>query len=215
MFKVFAKSMVLCASLALTAFSHAAGSYLEGTHYEVVAEQATTKPEVKEFFSFYCPACFAFDPYVNSLEKSLPDGTVVKKYHVDFMGAASKEIQSQLTQVLVLAKAKGKGAEVGQALFNHIHVKRQPFASAEDIRVVATAAGIDPAIYDKEINSFAVKSQTKLMQKEQEQFSKSKVLNSVPTIIVNGRYKIINQSLDKTNTEQDFKALVQHLLAKP
>ncbi len=193
----------------------AAGPYEEGKHYEVVAEQGTSKPEVKEFFSFYCPHCFAFDPFVKSLEKSLPEGTAMKKYHVDFMGQASKEIQENLTQAMVLAKAKGKGAEVGQALFNHIHVKRQPFASAEDIRVVATAAGIDPAIYDKEINSFAVKSQTKLMQKEQEQFSKSKVLNSVPTIIVNGRYKIINQSLDKTNTEQDFKALVQHLLAKP
>ncbi len=191
------------------------GPYEEGKHYEVVAEQGTTKPEVKEFFSFYCPACFAFDPYINSLEKTLPEGTVLKKYHVDFMGQASKEIQAGLTQALVLAKAKGKGHEVGKALFDHIHVKRQPFASAEDIRTVVIGAGIDAAVYDKEINNFVVKSQTKLMQKEQEQYSKSKVLNSVPTILINGRYKIINQGLDKSNTEQDFKALVQYLLTKP
>jgi len=193
----------------------AAGPYEEGKHYEVVAEQGTSKPEVKEFFSFYCPACFGFDPYINSLEKTLPEGTVLKKYHVDFMGQASKEIQAGLTQALVLAKAKGKGAVVGKALFDHIHVKRQPFASADDIRSVVVAAGIDAAVYDKEINNFVVKSQTKLMQKEQEQYSKSKVLNSVPTIIINGRYKIINQALDKSNTEQDFKALVQYLLTKP
>ena len=191
------------------------GPYEEGKHYDVIAEQRTAKPEVKEFFSFYCPACFAFDPYINSLEKSLPEGTVLKKYHVDFMGQASKEIQAGLSQALVLAKAKGKGHEVGRAIFEHIHVKRQPFASAQDIRSVVTAAGIDAAVYDKEINNFVVKSQTKLMQKEQEQSTKSKVLNSVPTIIINGRYKIINQGLDRTNTEQDFKALVQYLLSKP
>jgi thiol:disulfide interchange protein DsbA len=193
----------------------AAGPYEEGKHYEVVAEQGTSKPEVKEFFSFYCPHCFAFDPFVKSLEKSLPEGTAMKKYHVDFMGQASKEIQENLTQAMVLAKAKGKGDEVSKAIFEHIHVKHQPFATAEDIRAVVVAAGIDGGVYDKEINNFVVKSQTKLMQKSQADAAKSKVLNSVPTFIINGRYKIINQALDKSNTEQDFKALVQYLLTKP
>ena len=40
-----------------------------------------------------------------------------------------------------------------------------------------------------------MKSQTKLMQKSQADASKTKVLDSVPTFIVNGRYKIINKSL--------------------
>lgn len=191
------------------------GPYEEGKHYEVVAEQGTAKPEVKEYFSFYCPHCFAFDPYVKSMEKSLPEGTAFKKYHVDFMGQASQEIQAGLTQAMILAKAKGKGDEVSKAIFEHIHVKHQPFASAEDIKAVAVGAGLDAAIYDKEINNFVVKSQTKLMQKSQADSSKAKVLDSVPTFIVNGRYKIINKSLDPANTEQDFKALIQFLLSKP
>lgn len=191
------------------------GPYEEGKHYEVIAEQGTAKPEVKEFFSFYCPHCFAFDPIVKSLEKSLPQGTVFKKYHVDFMGQASQEIQAGLTQAMILAKAKGKGDEVSKAIFEHIHVKHQPFASAADIKAVVVAAGLDATVYDKEINNFVVKSQTKLMQKSQADSSKAKVLDSVPTFIVNGKYKIINRGLDQANTEQDFKALVQHLLNKP
>lgn len=191
------------------------GPYEEGKHYKVVAEQGTAKPEVKEYFSFYCPHCFTFDPFVKSLEKSLPEGTAFKKYHVDFMGQASQEIQAGLTQAMILAKAKGKGDEVNKAIFEHIHVKRQPFASAADIKAVVVAAGLDAAVYDKEINNFVVKSQTKLMQKSQADASKSKVVDSVPTFIVNGRYKIINQGLDQANTEQDLKALVQHLLSKP
>lgn len=191
------------------------GPYEEGKHYKVIAEQGTAKPEVKEYFSFYCPHCFAFDPIVKSMEKSLPEGTAFKKYHVDFMGQASQEIQTGLTQAMILAKAKGKGDEVSKAIFEHIHVKHQPFASAADIKAVVVAAGLDATMYDKDINSFVVKSQTKLMQKSQADSAKAKVLDSVPTFIVNGRYKIINQGLDQANTEQDFKALVQHLLSKP
>ena len=29
-------------------------AYEEGVHYDVISEQKTTKPEVKEFFSYYC-----------------------------------------------------------------------------------------------------------------------------------------------------------------
>ncbi len=36
-----------------------AAQFEEGVHYEVVAERGTKKPEVTEYFSFFCPACNA------------------------------------------------------------------------------------------------------------------------------------------------------------
>lgn len=190
------------------------GPYEEGVHYTVISEQGTSKPEFKEFFSFYCPHCFAFDPYVNSLEKALPAGTGFKKFHVDFMPQAKPEIQQVLAQAMALGKAKGKGEQVAKALFEHIHVKRQAFANADDIKAVVVAAGLNAETYDKDVQSYAIKSQVKLMKKEQDSYSKNRVLDGVPTFIINGRYKINLGKLDTANTEQDFKALVNYLLAK-
>ena len=190
------------------------GPYEEGVHYTVISEQGTNKPEFKEFFSFYCPHCFAFEPYVTSLEKSLPEGTAFKKFHVDFMPQAKPEIQQMLAQAMALGKVKGKGDEVAKALFDHIHVKHKAFANAEDIKAVVVGAGIDAATYDKDIKSYSIMSQVKLMQKEQATYSKARVLDGVPTFIINGRYKIDLRKLDSSNAEQDFKALVNYLLAK-
>ena len=50
------KAGLLALVLPMAATSFAA-DYQEGVHYDVIAERATKKPEVKEFFSFYCPAC--------------------------------------------------------------------------------------------------------------------------------------------------------------
>lgn len=204
----------LLAALVFSTTAFAMGSYEEGTHYEVISETGTAKPEVKEFFSFYCPHCNAFEPVINSIEKSLPAGTQFKKYHVDFMGGATPEIQGMLTKTMILAKLKGKGHEVNAAIFKHIHVDRKPFANNSDIREVVVAAGLDGDVFDKAVDNFMVKSQAQIMQKEQNDLSKRRVMNSVPTFIVNGRYKIIVAKLDQANLEQDMKNIIEYLLAK-
>ncbi|MBU1438946.1 MAG: thiol:disulfide interchange protein DsbA/DsbL [Gammaproteobacteria bacterium] len=209
------KLMFLLATMLLAPAVMAQSKYEEGVHYEVISEQGTAKPELKEFFSFYCPHCNSIDSLVQSVAKTLPEGTVFKKYHVDFMGGASPDIQKSLTVAMILAKTQGKGEEVTKAFFNHIHKEHKAFASDADIREVAITAGIDPAVYDKNLNNFTIKSQASLMQKEQNALSKARVLNSVPTFIVNGRFKIDVAKLDAKNMEQDFKNLVAFLLKQP
>lgn len=209
------KLIFLVAALFMAPALVAQTAYEEGVHYDVISEQKTAKPEVKEFFSYYCPACNVIDPVVQSVVKTLPEGTSFKKYHVDFMGAASAEIQRTLSAALVLAKTQGKGDEVNKAFFNHIHKDRKAFANESEIRDVVIAAGIDGATYDKQINNFMVKTQVNLMQKEQSALSKSRVLSGVPTFIVNGRFKINTSKLNQANLEQDFKNLVNFLLQQP
>jgi thiol:disulfide interchange protein DsbA len=209
------KLMFLVAALFMAPALMAQTAYEEGVHYDVISEQKTTKPEVKEFFSYYCPACNAIDPVVQSVVKTLPEGTSFKKSHVDFMGGASAEIQRALSAAMVLAKTQGKGDEVNKAFFNHIHKERKAFANEGEIRDVVVAAGVDGAVYDKQINNFMVKTQVNLMQKEQGALSKSRVLSGVPTFIVNGRFKINTAKLDQGNLEQDLKNLINFLLQQP
>ena len=46
-----------------------AANYQEGKQYSVVGNKASAKPEVREFFSFYCPHCFRFEPFFANIKK--------------------------------------------------------------------------------------------------------------------------------------------------
>lgn len=206
-------SLLLALILAPAAWA-VGGPYQEGVQYEVIGQQGTAKPELKEFFSFYCPHCNAFEPILHDVVKQLPAGTSFKKYHVDFMGQASQPVQQSLSEAMVLAKLKGKDENVNKAFFKHIHTDRKKFGSAADVKDIAIAAGLDATTFDKDIKSFAVQSQVRLMQKEQQTLSEAKIMNSVPTLIVNGRYKLHIDKLDDADVKADLTALVQYLLTK-
>lgn len=206
-------SLLLALMLAPAAWA-VGGPYQEGVHYEVIGQQGTAKPELKEFFSFYCPHCNAFEPILHEVTQKLPAGATFKKFHVDFMGQASQPIQQSLSEVMALGKLKGKEESVNKALFKHIHTDRKKFESAEDIKAVAVAAGLDAATFDKDIKSFAVQSQVRQMQKEQKTLTEANIMNSVPTLIVNGRYKLHVNELDEADLKGDLTALVQYLMTK-
>jgi len=189
-----------------------AANYEEGTHYTVVSEKATKKPEVREFFSFYCGHCFKFEPFMAGVKKQLPKGVKLEYNHVDFLGGASKTMQQTLSKALVVAEQMGMEGKLMRAVFNYIHVQRAVFTSEKDIRNVFVLNGADGDKFDKLMKSFGVNSKAKLMKKKQDYYSRSRGLTAVPAVIVNGRYKIERTALDKNNFEQDYNNLVKHLL---
>ncbi|MBA6234401.1 MULTISPECIES: thiol:disulfide interchange protein DsbA/DsbL [unclassified Colwellia] len=189
-----------------------AANYQEGTHYTVVSEQVTKKPEVREFFSFYCPHCFRFEPFMAGVKKQLPTGVNFEFNHVDFLRGASPVMQQMLSKALVVAEELGMERKLMGALFNYIHVQRAVFTSEKDIRNVFVLNGADGEKFDKLMKSFGVNSKVKQMKKKQDYYAKSGGLTGVPTVIVNGRYKIDNASLDKKNLEADYNNLVKYLL---
>lgn len=186
--------------------------YQEGVHYNVVSDKVTDKPEVREFFSFYCPHCFSFEPFMQKLASGLPEGVPFEKNHVDFLRAATPEIQFMLSKALVIAEKEGKEKEVVSALFNYIHVQHAKFTSEKDIKNVLIINGLDADKVDKLFSSFAVDSQAKGMKKRQDELSKKGALTSVPTVFVNGKYRVNAQALDRNNIEQDYQNLVKYLL---
>ena len=53
--------------------------FTEGYHYLEIKGEITEKKEITEFFSFYCPACFRQEAFMNELKASLPKGAVLIK----------------------------------------------------------------------------------------------------------------------------------------
>ncbi|GAB2912496.1 thiol:disulfide interchange protein DsbA/DsbL [Rheinheimera gaetbuli] len=186
----------------------------QGKHYDVIAETTTAKPEVKEYFSFYCGGCAAFEPVAQSVAKKLPEGVEFKKSHVDFIRAASPEIQNALARAYLVAKNLDKGDQVANAIFNQIHRARAPFANENDIRNLVLIHDIDGETYDKAMKSFSVRGGANQMKKEQDDLSERRVLTGVPMLVVNGKYRINNEALDRRNMESQLQELISYLLEK-
>ncbi|CAM3697146.1 thiol:disulfide interchange protein DsbA/DsbL [Rheinheimera salexigens] len=204
---------ILLLSLTLP-FAALASEFEQGKHYDVIANpNSSAKPEVVEFFSFYCPHCANFEPIAQQLEQQLPAGSSFTKMHVDFMRAAPAELQNNLARAFLAADRQGKKHQVIDAIFQHIHGKRESFTSPDQIRQVAIDAGADASAYDADINSFAVINAADFMKQQQNKYTAQGVLSGVPMLIVNGKYKINFQHL-----EGDFAAeltkLVNYLLEK-
>lgn len=209
------KLLSVCAlTLLLPLAALASPKFEEGKHYEVIAEQPTAKPEVKEYFSFYCGGCNAFEPIAQSLAQKLPEDAEFKKVHVDFLRAASPELQNTLARAYLVAKQLGKGDQVASAIFNQIHRNRVPFTNEQDIRNLVLIHDIDGDTYDKAMKSFSVMGAAKKMKTEQDELSERRVLTGVPMLVVNGKYKINNAALDPRNLEKEMQQLITYLLEK-
>ena len=159
----------------------------EGTHYTVVSDEATAKPEVTEFFSYWCRHCYSFEPIVSNLKTKLPAGVKFEKVHVNFMAFTTAEVQDEATRGLMIARALKQEKKMTDAMFNYIHVQRAPIASRNDVRNIFSVNGIDADEFDKLADSFGVNSQLKKNNKKMAKFKRH--LRGVPNFIVNGKYQ--------------------------
>ena len=193
--KLFAGLLV---ALLVPFFANAA-NYEEGKQYTKVSEKASKKPEVREYFSFYCPHCLRFEPFFAGVKKQLPEGVTFERNHVDFLQFTSPEIQFLLTKALVTAQQLKVEEKVVAAIFNYIQVQRASVSSDKDIRNIFVINGVDGEKFDKAFNSFAVNSKAKLMKKNQDELAKKRALSGVPAVFVNGKYRINVDKLDRNN----------------
>lgn len=206
------KKLVSILALLLLPVAAFAANYQEGKHYTKVNEEITSKPEVREFFSFYCPHCFQFEPFMSKLKTSIPNDVKFEMNHVDFLRAASPKTQQSLSKAVVVAHQLGMEKKLIGAIFNYIQVQRAVVTSEKDIRNVFVLNGADGEKFDKLMKSFSVVSKAKAMKKQQTHFAKKGALTGVPAVIVNGKYRVDAQGLDRNNFEQDYINLVNHLL---
>jgi len=208
---MFRSFLVFLMPLFALSMSACAEQYTDGKQYTTVSEQASSKKEVREYFSVYCGHCFKFEPFMASVKKSLPEGVKFERNHVDFLRAASPKIQQMVSKAVVVAEQLDMEDKLIGAIFNYIHIQRAVITSEKDLRNIFVLNGADGDKFDKLMKSFAVNGKAKAMKKNQDTMSQKRALTGVPTVIVNGKYKINADKLDKNNFEQDYKNLVKYL----
>jgi len=159
----------------------------EGTHYDVIAETASEKPMMKEYFSFWCPACFQYEPLVAQFKEKLPQDVQFTKVHVNFMGLTSRDIQSEATKAMMIARAMKEEQKYVGAIFNYIHVQRASITGLDDLRKIFVVNGADGEEFDKLAASFSVNSLVNRNNKSIDEFREH--LTGVPTFIINEKFK--------------------------
>ncbi|WP_395344892.1 thiol:disulfide interchange protein DsbA/DsbL [Ningiella sp. W23] len=177
----------------------------EGTHYEIISDEATAKPEVKEFFSFWCPACYRFEPIAKQIENKLAEDVAFDKVHVNFMGGIGPDIQDTATKAMMIGRSLDKDEALNAAIFNYIHEQRAIVTSLDDWRKVFVVNGVDGEEFDKLAKSFSINS---LVARNKNELEANRAnVTGVPTFIVNGKYKAIF-SRDRSMTMDDMVNLV-------
>lgn len=204
--------ILLLMPLLVFTVSTSAAQYTEGEQYTKINETVSKKKEVREYFSVYCGHCFKFEPFMHSLKKSLPEGVSFERNHVDFLRAASPKIQQMITKATVVAEQLGNADKLIGAIFNYIHVQRAVITNEADLRKIFIVNGANGEKFDKLMKSFSVNAQAKTIKKYQEQMVAKRALTGVPTVIVNGKYKVNSAKLDRNNFQQDYENLVKYLL---
>jgi len=160
-----------------------AAQFTEGTNYDEIKPVATKQPEVMEFFSYYCPHCYSFEPVMAQLRQSLPDNVVLRKNHVDFLG---RDMGVEMSRAYAIANLLGVEEKMNAAIFDAIQKKRQLPADRNDVRQLFIDNGIPADEFDSAVDSFAVNGKLAQMQRNTAEFN----IRGVPTVIVNGKYKV-------------------------
>ncbi len=184
--KKFALLLVMALLIPLQACA-ADNKWKEGTHYTVLDEPATDSPEILEFFSYWCPHCYQFEPLVKDIKEKVGEDTKFNKIHVNFMGFTSTEIQDDATRAMMISRAIKQEDSLNSAIFDYIHKQRASITGMNDLRNVFVVNGVDKAEFDKMASSFGVNNMMKKNNKTLDQYRE--YVRGVPNFIVNGRYQ--------------------------
>ena len=191
-------------SLIMLSLSAHAAKFNEGEHYKVLDLEASKKPMVTEFFSFYCPHCNSFEPIIQQLKQQLPKDAKLQKNHVSFMGGNMGLPMSKAYATMIALKVEDKMVPV---MFNRIHTMNKPPRDEAELRQIFLDEGVDAKKFDAAYNGFAVDSMVRRFDKA----FKDSGLSGVPAVVVNNRYLIDAKGI---NSLDEYFELVNFLLKK-
>ena len=146
--------------------------------------------EVVEVFAYWCGACAQFDPLVTAWKaKQAAD---VRFSYVP----AVFQPQDNYPRAFYAAESAGIEGKWHAPLFQAIHVERslRPNASLDDIAGFAAKFGVPAPQFKSTMQSFAVNS--RLIRARQ--FAERSGVSATPTIIVNGKYRVLGRTFEDT-----------------
>ena len=145
----------------------------------------TEKVEVLEFFWFGCPHCFAFEQSIEEWAANKPENTVFVREAPPLNQAWESH-----SRAFYAAEILGISEKFVPAMFKAIHEERKRMRKPGDIAELAETFGVAKKDFEATMKSFGV--QTRMSRAMQ--LARGAGINAVPTVIVNGKYRIGSRS---------------------
>jgi len=161
------------------------------------------KIEVAEIFGYTCPHCAHFEPLVEAWKAKQPADVKFVPLAAPFGGYWEPYAKAFYT-----AQTMGVLDKTHEAVFNAIHVDRtlpvQPLPTNDQIGAFYGKFGVDPKQFASTMSSFAIDAKMKRAR----QFIERSGVDSTPTVVINGKYKVTGKGFE------DTLRIADHLIAQ-
>jgi len=203
-----AAACLLATAISGAAFASPANPQ-NGVDYVTLAQpqpvQTTGKKvEVIEFFMYHCPVCNGLEAGFEEWVKKQGDRIQVRRIHMPYTGAADPEAHLYLT-----LEALGRLDDMHAKVFNAVHKERIRLNQDAAIIDWVSKNGIDRATFLNAWNSFGVQTRLRGL----ERVIASYKVDSVPTIIVDGKYMtspgLVHESTKTSNPQEMYQGALQ------
>jgi len=208
-------------ALACVSTAYAQEAWEAGKHYFLIEPpQATTtgdKVEVLEVFSYACPACNQFRPIADTIKKDLPANAQMVYLPASFR---SDEDWPVFQRAFFGAQALGIVDKTHNEMFDAIWKDGvlkitdpatrklvNPLPTIDDVAKFYAKYGVKAEDFVGTANSFAVNTKMKRADAQIKAYG----VDSTPTMVVNGKYRITAQSAGGWDK---VPALVKYLVEK-
>lgn len=172
-------ALLICCILPVAAV---AANYEEGVHYTELAfaqeVETGNRVEVREFFWYGCPHCDSLEPIIDKWLKQKPK----QAEFVRTPGTAPRWLPH--AQMFYAAEALGALPKLHPAFFKAMHQQNRPLADEASILKFVAEQGVDAAKFKEAMGSFGVRLKVEKAKQANEAYG----INSVPTIVVDGKY---------------------------
>ena len=162
-----------------------AEEYVAGRHYEILDSPSVTrdpsKVEVVEVFWFGCNHCYALESYILPWKKTLPKDVDYWKSHATWN--PTLKIHARL---FYSAKALGIEDQIVPGAFTAIQREGRFLTGNSELEYFFRGFGVEKEKYLSVSNSFGVNNAVKQADNRMRQWT----ITGVPTLIVNGKYKV-------------------------
>ena len=162
-----------------------AEEYVEGRHYQILDNPTVTrnpsKVEVVEVFWFGCNHCYSLESYIQPWKRNLPNDVDFWKSHITWNAQAETH-----ARLFYSAKALGIEEKAIPAAFTAIWREGRNLIGNSEVEYFFKGFGIEKERYLSVSNSFGVNNAVKQANNRMRQWA----VTGVPTIIVNGKYKV-------------------------